>query len=176
MEDKPLFLLVIAVLLIMSLCAIFFYRNRHVVSTFIPLGSMDRRSERFDQNQNSTQAKTQTQNQNQNVLNIPVTKDLPDHEIVLYYAMWCGYSKMFLPEWEKFEKYAKDNFSNLKVSSIRCEGGNESKCGMVPGFPTVILYKNRNKPDEQIIKFENDRISQQLINFVNENIGNIKTN
>lgn len=87
-----------------------------------------------------------------------------DGEIVLYYATWCGYSRMFLPEWEKFEGYAKTNIPNLKVSSIRCEGGNENVCTQkgVDGYPTTILYLNNG----QEVQFNGERTSQQLVDFV----------
>ena len=88
----------------------------------------------------------------------------PDGEIVLYYATWCGYSRMFLPEWEKFEKYAKDNLSNLKVTRIRCEGGNEAVCTQkgVEGYPTIILYLKNSKE----VKFDGERSSKQLADFI----------
>lgn len=91
-----------------------------------------------------------------------------DGEIVLYYATWCGYSRMFLPEWQKFETYAKGNLPNLKVSSIRCEGGNEATCTQkgVDGYPTIILYLNSGKE----LQFNGERTSQQLVDFVKKYI------
>lgn len=89
-------------------------------------------------------------------------------EIVFYYAMWCGYSRSFLPEWEKFEIYAKDNLKNVKVTKIKCEDGLEQTCGQkgVSQFPMVILYQNGK---EQVI-FDKERTMQKLVEFVNENI------
>lgn len=86
--------------------------------------------------------------------------------IVLYYASWCGYSKMFLPEWEKFKKYAQENLPNILVRSVRCEGGDEATCMQkgVQGYPTVILYKEIGKTG---IPFDNDRTAEKLIEFVN---------
>jgi len=92
----------------------------------------------------------------------------PAAEIVLYYAMWCGYSKMFLPEWEKFETYAAANLPNLKVSKIRCEDGNEAVCSQkgVDAFPNVILYIRGGAE----IPFSGDRTSVKLVEFVNKNV------
>lgn len=86
--------------------------------------------------------------------------------IVLYYASWCGYSKMFLPEWEKFKKYAQENLPNILVRSVRCEGGDEATCMQkgVQGYPTVILYKEIGKTG---IPFDDDRTAEKLIEFVN---------
>jgi thiol-disulfide isomerase/thioredoxin len=101
----------------------------------------------------------------------PVPVQLVDDsigEIVLYYATWCGYSKMFLPIWDKFEKYAKENLPKLVVKSIRCEGGEERACFEkgIEGYPTVILYP-KNKTE---LVFESDRSLEQLIEFINTNL------
>lgn len=89
-------------------------------------------------------------------------------EIVLYYATWCGYSKIFLPEWEKFEEYAKNNLPNLKVTKLRCEGGNEPICMQkgVEGYPTVIMYLK----DGREVPFQGDRTSEKLIEFTAEHL------
>lgn len=91
--------------------------------------------------------------------------------IVLYYAMWCGYSKMFLPEWEKFEKYARDNLPNLTIKSVRCEGGDEATCTQkgVQGYPTVILYKD-GLTESSGITFDADRTHDKLVEFVKNNM------
>lgn len=98
---------------------------------------------------------------------IHVSKLLPKGEIVLYYAMWCGYSKMFLPEWEKFVKYASKEFPTLKVTQIRCEGGNETVCNQkgINGYPTVILYIGNKE-----IPFEGDRTVEELNKFIRKNL------
>lgn len=89
-------------------------------------------------------------------------------EIVLYYATWCGYSRMILPEWEKFEKFAQENLPYLKVTKFRCEGGDERTCveKHVEGYPTVILYPKDNTE----IQFKKERNLEKLIEFVNENL------
>jgi len=85
-------------------------------------------------------------------------------EIILYYATWCGYSRMFLPEWEKFSKFAKSNLPQVKVSQIRCEGGNENTCKQkgVQGYPTVILYPTNGTE----VIFSGERNSDELVKFV----------
>lgn len=91
-----------------------------------------------------------------------------DGVIILYYAEWCGYSRMFLPEWEKFEKYAKDNLTNIRVDKVRCEGGNEAVCQQkgVEGYPTVILTLKNGKD----ITFTDERTSEKLIEFIRKNL------
>lgn len=89
-------------------------------------------------------------------------------EIILYYAMWCGHSKAFLPEWEKFEEYAKKNLSFLRVSRVRCEDGNEATCVQkgVEGYPTVILYPKGNA--EKL--YEGERKMEKVVEFINNNL------
>lgn len=97
-------------------------------------------------------------------------KDTANAELVLYYALWCGHSKAFLPEWEKFEAHAKANFPNLRVSRVRCEDGNEATCMQkgVQGYPTVILYPKDNSEKQ----FEGERSLNALINFIKQNTKN----
>lgn len=107
--------------------------------------------------------------QNETMEDTPnVQTDAYDAEIVLYYALWCGYSRAFLPEWEKFEAYAKANMKNIKVTSLRCEDGDEATCKQkgVGGYPTVIIYKNKSTNG---VTFEGQRNMESLIKFVNDN-------
>lgn len=89
----------------------------------------------------------------------------PDTKIVLYYANWCGYSKMFLPEWDSFENHAKNNIRGITVEKILCEGNDISKCSHLKGFPTVILHKNN-----KAITFNGNRTKSDLIKFIQSNV------
>lgn len=88
----------------------------------------------------------------------------PKPELVLYYATWCHYSREFLDDWSKFDKYAKDNLPNVRVRSVRCEGESEATCQQkgVNGYPTVILYL----VDGSEHKFEGPRTVDGLKQFV----------
>ena len=90
--------------------------------------------------------------------------DFMNNKIILYYATWCGHSISFLPEWERFETYAKNNLPDIFVNKIKCEENNKILCNQkgIKGFPTVILY---NKKGEEII-FNDDRKMQNLIDFI----------
>lgn len=89
-------------------------------------------------------------------------------EIVLYYASWCGYSRVFLPEWEKFKQWASVNAKSLKVTSIRCESGNEELCieKGIRGYPTVILYP---KEGTEVV-FNGERTAENLADFVKKEL------
>ena len=88
------------------------------------------------------------------------------NEIVYYYASWCPHCKTFMPEWDRFEKHARDNLQWLKVTKIQCENENEGVCKQkgVEGYPTVIFYK-----DGKGNTYEGDRKFEALVDFVNKN-------
>ena len=75
--------------------------------------------------------------------NLPVR---PAGKITLYYATWCGHSKQFMPEWEKFVKYANQHMPYIQVNKIECTKDNKEACSVVRGFPSVILI-NHGKQD-----------------------------
>ena len=87
------------------------------------------------------------------------------NKIVLYYANWCGHSRVFLPEWENFENYANNNLNGITVEKVLCEGSNAEKCSHLKGFPTVILYKNN-----EAVTFNGNRTKSDLVQFVQSHI------
>lgn len=99
--------------------------------------------------------------------NPPTASEDTAPEIILYYANWCGFSRSFLPEWEKFESYAKTGLPDVRVSRVLCEGDNEQTCSQkgIQGFPSVVLYK----PNGAEITFDDSRTSDKLIDFVKKN-------
>jgi thiol-disulfide isomerase/thioredoxin len=112
-----------------------------------------------------------TEQFNDNNNQLPEDKPLEDKqkgEIVLYYATWCGYSRQFLPEWEKFSRYASKNLPNVKVTSMKCENDDEELCFQkgVEGYPTVILYPTNGT--EAV--FDKERTSDKLIEFVKDKL------
>ena len=122
-----------------------------------------------DTNINTQSGQQSSQQSSQQLGQQPVIVNDPyDAEIILYYATWCGYSRMFLPEWEKFVEYAKVHFPNIKVTGMRCEDGNEATCLQkgVQGYPTIILYP---KYDTEI-NYSGERKADKIIEFINKNI------
>lgn len=88
-------------------------------------------------------------------------------EIVLYYASWCGFSRQFLPVWEKFEEMVKKDYPALRVTRIQCESDNEALCLQkgIEGYPTVVVYP-RNKTE---VVFDGERTAEKLMEFAKEN-------
>jgi len=140
----------LAVVFILIICALYFSLARNQsnssVQTNAPLDQV-KKNESFASEQKSKDKKG---------------------EIVLYYAMWCGYSRSFLPEWEKFEVYAKENLPQIKVTRMKCEDENTETCTQrgIKGFPMIVFYPV-GKPEKI---FDKDRFMQKLVEFVNENI------
>lgn len=108
------------------------------------------------------------QSNEDNTVNEPPLRVGNRAEIILYFASWCGYSRSFLPEWEKFEKHAEMNMPHIRVTKIQCESDNEALCFQkgIEGYPTVVMHL----PDGTEIKFERERTSDKLIEFVKDNL------
>ncbi len=93
-------------------------------------------------------------------------RSTPNITLTLYYALWCGYSKAFLPEWEKFKVLAEKNLPFLKIVSINCEGGNEMICSQsgIEGYPTIVL-----QIDDAVKQYNGERTVEKLTEFVLSN-------
>jgi thiol-disulfide isomerase/thioredoxin len=101
-------------------------------------------------------------------------KHNPKHKLVLYYVDWCGHCKNLKPEWKKIEDQCNNN-SQVEVIKLNCEeADNKATCGLISGYPTVLLYKEGvTKP----ISFDKSpvtgqyypRTSNGLIDFLSDN-------
>ena len=89
-----------------------------------------------------------------------------DSKIKIYNfnTRWCGYSKMFQPEWDKFQNAIRNNqVSNIHVYDVKCDdASNQSMCNSydVPGYPSVIAEVNGKR-----IPYDGPRESSKLIEF-----------
>lgn len=83
-------------------------------------------------------------------------------KVVLYYASWCGYSKQFLPEWEKFVKSASNSLPNIQTQAISCENGTEKQCAEqgVEGYPTILVHL-----DNRVIAYDGERSAKALTSY-----------
>ena len=80
---------------------------------------------------------------------------------------WCGWSKRFQPEWDKFTQAVKANpnlNNTVEVFDIKCDNpANERMCEeyKVPGYPYVIVEKDGNRSP-----YKGERTAQGLLSFV----------
>lgn len=89
----------------------------------------------------------------------------PQNEIIMYHASWCSACHEMAPEWEKF---AQLQIPNLKITKVRCDGGNETTCFQknIKGYPSIILYKANGEQ----VEFEEQRTAQNIYNFVQKHL------
>ena len=76
---------------------------------------------------------------------------------------WCGWSKRFQPEWEKFTELC-NKMTNVTAIDVKCDNEeNKELCKKfeVPGFPTVIF-----EVGDKIIPYNKERTATALVEFI----------
>ena len=87
----------------------------------------------------------QTPLANSSQTNLDVTKPT----LINYWADWCGPSKRFKENWDKFKSIASQKFPGLQVNELNVKQDRSlvdlaTKIG-VKGYPTLVLFKNGQK-------------------------------
>jgi thiol-disulfide isomerase/thioredoxin len=75
-------------------------------------------------------------------------------------TLWCGWSKKFQPEWDKFSESVKTN-PNIEAIDVKCDNPeNEQMCKDydVPGFPYIVVEKNNVKTS-----YDGQRTSEAML-------------
>lgn len=88
-------------------------------------------------------------------VNVPTTNTVSGKSIKFYNfnTTWCGWSKKFQPEWDKFTAMVKSNpklNSIIDVQDVKCDNdANKQLCidNDVQGYPTVIINVNGKSTD-----------------------------
>lgn len=79
---------------------------------------------------------------------------------------WCGYSKRFQPEWDKFQAKVNSDMESVAIAvDIKCDQKeNEPLCAQykIEGFPTVIYEKNGAKH-----LYDGERTVYSLTSYLN---------
>lgn len=88
-----------------------------------------------------------------------------NNKLILYYAMWCGYSRQFLPIWEQI-KSAVEQTPDLHTDCVQydCEA-QQQNCQGINGFPTLTFIKNNGTK----IVYNGERSVQAILSFINTN-------
>lgn len=108
-----------------------------------------------------TKAKTETKEN--------MTNNNPIIKVFNFNTSWCGWSKRFQPEWDKFSAEINDpdntTYANIEAIDVKCDGGDDNKAlceeYKVPGYPFVVV-KNNNKPEQ----YKGERTHVALKNHV----------
>ena len=93
------------------------------------------------------------------------------NKLCLYYANWCGYSQMFLPEWKKIVAKINSENTNKSIECIEYECTDKKDiCAQnnIRGFPTIILYKIDGT--SIMYPYDKPRDTQSIIEFAKNNI------
>jgi thiol-disulfide isomerase/thioredoxin len=84
--------------------------------------------------------------------------------MVFYYWKMCGHCVTFAPIWNKVVNQYKDRIHviNIELESMK----RIDKKYMVSAFPSIIVYKNKNK----WIDYTRERTEKELHKFIQENL------
>jgi len=88
---------------------------------------------------------------------------------VEFYAPWCGHCKKFTPVYEKFAKYMKRKYPDLKVAKV--DAINNEIDAPVESYPTLLLYPGgQSSKDKRHVKFNGDRDNRaEMVEFIEDN-------
>jgi thiol-disulfide isomerase/thioredoxin len=87
-------------------------------------------------------------------------------KVMNFNTNWCGWSKRFQPEWDKFSEMVKNDpkLSQVEAVDVKCDKTeNESMCEQyqVPGYPYVVIEK-----DGKQVPYNGERTAEALANIV----------
>ncbi len=96
-------------------------------------------------------------------------EDKPSNKrLVLYYANWCGASKMFLPEWNN----NIHNKLSIPTEMVECEE-TPDRCPHIKYFPTIILESGSGLgPESEQKELDTKKYSRNLegiLEFIKDN-------
>lgn len=92
------------------------------------------------------------------------------HGTVLFYSDQCPHCLTMKPQWESMKKKLKRKPVNIyEVNSDDLRYIDHPLKNVIDGFPTILNVNNRN-----IIPFENERTSENMIKFVESNISKME--
>lgn len=84
---------------------------------------------------------------------------------------WCGWSKKFQPEWDKFTQLIIDNkLTHIHTHDIKCDNDkNSNKCKEynVPGYPYIVIEIITDANVQQRV-YENERTADSLLSYIKQ--------
>ncbi|XWV24927.1 thioredoxin domain-containing protein [Tupanvirus deep ocean] len=108
------------------------------------LASDYKKTQNFDTNTKSNSSKNYDKSI-QTFTNFKVDKPT----LINYWADWCGPSKAFKPNWDKFVNTYKNKFQDLQVTDLNVKTDDKlnklASAAGVKGYPTLVLFYNGSK-------------------------------
>ena len=104
-----------------------------------------------------------------------ITEKFSDNNKIIkvfnFNTSWCGWSKKFQPEWDKFSQLIVDNnLNHIHAHDIKCDNNtNSNKCKEynVPGYPYIIIEKMTGSDVKQIV-YEDERTADSLLSYIKQ--------
>ena len=88
-------------------------------------------------------------------------------EFKLYFASWCGWSKKFLPEWEKLEETEK----RVKLTKYTCDGDDKEQCddpkAQIQGFPSMRFHKDEG---DDGVEYDGERTAEAISKWITQKL------
>tara|TARA_B110001450_G_scaffold255052_1_gene281673 strand:+ start:206 stop:649 length:444 start_codon:yes stop_codon:yes gene_type:complete len=88
-------------------------------------------------------------------------------EFKLYFASWCGWSKKFLPEWEKLEETEK----RVTLTKYTCDGDDKEKCddpkANIKGYPSMRFHKEEG---DDGVEYDGERTAEAISEWITKKL------
>lgn len=104
---------------------------------------------------NNDEEKFSEENKTEKEINVKKNNKI---KVYNFNTLWCGYSRQFQPNWDKFADINDD--SEVEIKDVKCDNQtNKELCGKysIPGFPTVLFVKG-----DKIAEYSGDRSVEDL--------------
>ncbi|CAF4734040.1 unnamed protein product, partial [Rotaria sp. Silwood1] len=95
-----------------------------------------------------------------------IVKDNTKNVVVFFYAPWCGHCNEFKPTYSKLAERLAGQ-SNIILTQMDATLNDIPQGFDVTGFPTIYIVPTNNKP----VKYDGNRDINDLVNFIEKNIG-----
>lgn len=164
--DKPTIIIIVMGIVIVVLLYINYMRTNESNAR---LGSCNCSTEHLTVT--GQQSSTDDEKQNIPIPKLDEIQDPKKAKLTVYYTTWCGYSKMFLNEWDKNLLPAVDSAEDIKskviFEKVDCDKNTEvCEKYKIEGYPTVLFHS----ADGNVHEYNGERSAAKIIAFMREKL------